>query len=61
MSPDPQIVIAELEILQGSDNPENLARRLGYQDKGSLARLLIRHGRTDLARPFERVEASGGS
>ena len=42
-------VIAEVELLLGTDNGYNIARRLGYAHRGSLSRALQRQGRRDLA------------
>jgi hypothetical protein len=47
-------LIAELDFIIGTDHPENIARRLGYKPT-TLSRRLIRSGRADLARHFERV------
>lgn len=46
-------VIAEVEWLMGTDSVERIARRLGYATPNSLARVLHREGRHDLARPFD--------
>lgn len=42
-------VIVEVELLLGTDNGHNIARRLGYAHRESLSRALQRKGRGDLA------------
>ncbi|MGL5824779.1 MAG: hypothetical protein ACRCYU_08175 [Nocardioides sp.] len=49
-------LIEDVEHLIGTDWPTSIARRLGYNQPASLARRLIRYGRPDLARPFERTQ-----
>jgi hypothetical protein len=49
-------LLTELGLLIGTDTPSGIARRLGCQPK-SLARRLMRMGRSDLAKTFERVAA----
>ena len=49
-------LIAEVEFLAGTDDPKNLAARLGYQRPDSLCRRLERNGRPDLARYFDLNE-----
>lgn len=48
-------LISEIEFLKGTDTAENIARRLGYTYPNSLARVLQRAGRHDLARMFWRA------
>lgn len=62
MSPDKRYVIGEIELLRGTDSVENISARVGYPDKLSLSRQLIRWGRHDLATMFSRklVSTSGG-
>ena len=43
------VVIAEVEWLAGTDTAESIARRVGYRSTESLARVLRKHGRHDLA------------
>lgn len=45
------IYVEEVELLLGTDSPENIARRLGLKP-ASLARALEREGRGDIAREF---------
>ena len=52
-------MLAEVEALLGSDWPDNLARRLGYADAGSLHGALKKWNRPDLARHFERWRFDG--
>jgi len=41
-------LIIEVEWLKGYDSPERVARRLGYDKRGSLSTRLNRAGRPDL-------------
>ena len=43
---------SEVEWLLGTDSPDRIAVRLGYRNAKSLARVLSRHGRADLASHF---------
>ena len=52
-------VIEEAQHLLGSDWPENIARRLGYADAASLNASLMKWGRRDLARKFEKSAYDG--
>lgn len=53
LGPDPSYVIGEVQLLRGTDTPENIARRVGYRDRRNLARQLARWGRGDLAMLFD--------
>ena len=45
-------LVHEVGWLLGTDSPERIAVRLGYRNAKSLARVLSRHGRADLAGHF---------
>jgi hypothetical protein len=47
-------VVPEVEHIIGTDSPENVAARVGYPDRRTLARQLARWGRRDLANQFDR-------
>lgn len=55
-------VIEEIELLRGTDSVDNIATRIGYSNRQSLSRQLIRWERRDLAALFGRklVSTSGG-
>ena len=46
--------ISELEHIIGTDNPESIAKRLGYAEPKSLLKALRRAGRYDLSQRFGR-------
>jgi hypothetical protein len=48
-------LLAELELLVGTDNPANIAQRLNYRSPVNLARRLYRNGLVDIANRFERA------
>lgn len=52
-------VVGELDRLVGTDWPESLAARLGYENFHSLQAALKRWGRPDLAARFNRVNFDG--
>lgn len=41
-------VVAELEHLAGTDNPVNIAHRLGFANVDALRQVIVRAGRRDL-------------
>jgi len=47
-------VVEDLEHIIGTDNPESIAKRLGYGDPQSLMKALRRAGRHDLSQRFGR-------
>ncbi|RCK68289.1 hypothetical protein DT076_16715 [Desertihabitans brevis] len=51
-------LLVELEHLRGSDDPDSIARRLGYSSGITLARRLYRMDQRDLARVFDRAGAA---
>lgn len=53
-----EMVLAELDVLLGTDHPGAIAVRLGYKSGRELARVLHRWGRSDLAREFNTVSAA---
>jgi hypothetical protein len=50
-------LLAEIDLLIGSDHPARIAHRLGYRSPDNLARRLYRAGMADLAQRFQRVDA----
>lgn len=48
------VVVEELEHIIGTDNPESIAKRLGYEEPQSLMKALRRAGRHDLSQRFGR-------
>lgn len=51
-------LIEDVEWLLGTDAPESIAARVGYNRPRTLARRLFRNGRPDLARHFEPKAAA---
>lgn len=52
------VVVEDLQWIIGTDHPDRVARRLGYANAHSLARVLHKWGMTELARRLDRVEVS---
>lgn len=50
--------VTELRLIVGTDNPRNIAKRLGYRSPKNLARVLHRIGEHDLACRIERKKAA---
>lgn len=50
------MVLEEIEFLVGTDSPERIAQRLGYDNLRHLRQLLRRWGRSDLAEKFQRED-----
>lgn len=48
-------LIEEIEFLLGTDDPKNLAYRLGYPEPGKMASKLSYRGRHDLAKHFREL------
>lgn len=43
-------IIGEVEFLCGTDDPDSIARRLGFKERDGLYRFLNRNGRHDLVK-----------
>ncbi|WP_205741067.1 hypothetical protein [Haloactinopolyspora alba] len=53
---DPAYVVGEVDHLIGTDEPDNIARRLGYGHLDSLTSVLTRQHRHDLVERLTRTE-----